>query len=258
MEALVICDTNIFYGINRGDVSVEQFKRRIFTLTHFVVFELGTSHTVHRNCLDLVKAAKAAKESSRHFILENPFDFSLKRFFPEYEGNQTKMEEMTKKLDELVSLDCNRVDKIKAHQLLEKLEKPMSDMFTNIHSNRQGQKKLSKQERKEVMNSNAIGIFKAIVAEQLEHHYQINTGEQIKISHNHSGWDQLELLLHVYTDCEKLLRTEPGRKYTINDWFDIWMMAYVGSKDKYYTKENKWIKIIATNPTISKYLYEEF
>jgi hypothetical protein len=70
MQGIIICDTNIFYGINRGDVPIEQFKAGNFVLTYLAVFEFGTSHTVYRICEELKQAVIDAKKYSGKFIVE--------------------------------------------------------------------------------------------------------------------------------------------------------------------------------------------
>ena len=75
---LIICDTNIWYGIASNSILKEEYENKKLVLTGHAIDEIISSENVYKNPSLVKKVVKAIRLNMTKLIHEDPFEFVYK------------------------------------------------------------------------------------------------------------------------------------------------------------------------------------
>ncbi len=248
----IICDTNIWYNIGSGNIdtsTVSSTDKLIGNYNNIDEFA-GTINLLYSPD-KTTKAIQAMYQfSQNHFLLDPPFTHIIKLHKPNFnidlsEHTDFMIEFTTAIANGNTFLDEQKEDEFKTiceerKQKLQNLTNVYNSEAERIRQEIKG-KKIKKKADRIPSIRNLISTF---ASEQ-------RGGEHLAPEYD---WTKIELFENAFLDF--LINLEKGAiKSTANDWYDLFLLAYVQPDKKVWTKEKKWINII-NNAGMSKYLYD--
>lgn len=262
---MVIADTNIFYDLDNGVIAKSWFEKDQVVGTLASQLELAKSPNLI-NRLQVVKgAARAMNNHCTSIITLSPPDFIIRRFIPDYVTDEKWYASVKDSFELLLHPNFHlRISENDAKQIIEGYEKPFEDMRIN-ENNRLLEKRKDvnfikairdKEFRMAIRNTDFTNKTKQEIIKGLQqHHLENHPGQPLAIDINHSGWNDLELLLNLWTDYDKRFFDKQPRTIKRNDFIDIAITGYVGRGDLYWTNDEYFLEIMRSNPVTAKYLH---
>lgn len=247
----IVCDTNIWYNLGNKIIDPNTLNSNDRLIASQVnVIEL--SHT--KNLINLPdytrNAIQALFEYSSDIVLHSPF-IHLKKI---QDSGFTKDN----------SSDLDNLNFLRGIANGESILSSKIDEFIEISEER---KQVSKAAT-EVINREAIKIHKALkgkkrkkrddriadVRQLISWYVSVQSADE-GLSENFP-WADIELFENVLLDF--FISMEKGSNTMVNnDWFDMFILAYVKPGQKFWTKENKkWPQII-NNANMRHYMYDK-
>lgn len=248
----IICDTHIWYliGDNSIDLTVLDPNDKLIA-NYNNIDELSRT----QNLLSLpdytIKAIQSVcKHSSNHAIIDAPFIYLKKLSNPDFKYDMSyDIYPMIEFFNRIANGDTIIPEK-------EEEFKQMSEA-----------RKADLKAAAEAMNNEAARIKKALgkkellTREERIPHVRELISYYVSLQSEDDGlskdfdWTQIELfenvMLDVYMKMEKgALTLKP------NDWYDMFLLAYVKPENKVWTREVKWKNLIIDSG-MEKYLYEK-
>ena len=254
-EELIICDTNIWYGIANKTIPEENYKGKNLALTGLNIDEIISSENVYKNPELIKNVVKAIRLNMTDLIFEGPF---------EYIYNITPFKN---------KIDLNyRLDRYKYMMSLETTEFNPNVTFENFKSqieNFDSEKiKMSQimnnglgsiQANKELYGKSAIRnldlkkVARRLIREKIRTMF-FNGEAILDIMF---PYEDIELYTIAWEAHTKELSLQLNSKVTANDIYDLFHLLYVSRSAKYWTKEKKWNRLIANSKEGRTYLIEK-
>jgi len=254
----VICDTNIWYEIASGSISPQIFEGYELVATRINIDELTTSP----NLLDKLKLVQGALRSivdySSFIIAEPPMVYFLRSLLPDGHGYDKLSDEEIKSLEILMNrhhedfeIDRptleNEINRYRS--VLHESAGLVNELLLNIRTN-------IKNTTGKNAHRNLNTIDKTIrLLQWISEKGNLLQKDQININWEGFSFEEFDLLIHTLDSYFKELEVS-NRKFTRNDWIDLFNLVYCGPDEKYWTLENKWINLIGSNSKTSEYLFK--
>ncbi|HRG88484.1 MAG TPA: hypothetical protein PLW44_05650 [Chitinophagales bacterium] len=263
--SVVICDTNIFYDIDRGAIAKAWFEKDQICGTLLTQIEFAKSP----NMIDRLSFLKGAVRAMNHhcstIIPLSPPDFTIKKFIPDYVVDPRWYWAARESFDTLLQRNFDiKIDKEIVKRAISDYEKPWTDI--RLKENKRLIELRNDENHKEKFQSKEFRIAikdadltqstkKDIIKDLKQYHSENYPNQPIEIDENHESWNDLEFMLNVLTDYNKRFFEKQARTVKKNDLGDLAITAYVGRNDLYWTNDEDFIDIIKANPITAKYLY---
>lgn len=251
---LIVCDTNIWYGIENGTISRDELINKRLALTGLAIREILSSENMYKN-FDLIKrVVKTIRLNMDEVIFEGPF---------EYVYNTIPL--------------TNRVDDTywkNNYEELMALEK--QDFFTNITFDQfknqiddfdapfiETAKRMNQNLAKLKTHKKTIGKkqirqidLKVVAFKQIRDILQNRFFKGGKLPELLFPKQHLELYAIIWDEYSKVLTLQNQSRITTNDIYDLFHVLYVSKNSKYWTKEKKWNRLISNSDNGIPYLVE--
>ena len=249
---MTICDTNIWYDLHDYPDSYKNSGDLV--LTPLVTKEISNSPKLVNKFEMIQKACKNIFKYGNDIILETPLEYLLKldnQVFIDsipYQYLSNEFEVISRisdggkiKEDKKIALR-QHIEKIKEN--LTKGTSDVQDILNQVRKNIDDRRNRKKQ--------NTIETTKELIRKVF---IETPTNNQYKLSDNFD-WSKIELFLYTFDMYFKDLEVNTTMKIKDNDWIDIFNILYVSPKDKYFTKDNTWLRIIKS-AEMEKYLISD-
>lgn len=247
----VIADTHIWYYIGRGDINP-----RLLNPLHKLIGNYNNIDELcsTRNLIDhpeiTRRAIQALFEHSRdHAIFDSPLIYIKKLHEPKFTIDQPGTIDMLQFFERIAqgeSIDLSDESAFlqMGQERLDRLQAAADVMNREANIIRLATKNKKQKKRSDRMPQ-VRELIRSLVA--------IQSGDYGLP--NEYDWSAIELfenvLLEFYISLEK-----GARVFKPNDWYDLFILAYVRPGQKIWTQEKKWISIIKDSG-MKKYLYDD-
>lgn len=252
----IVCDTNIWYKLGSGELSIDVFNDHDLIVTGLTIEELGSS----KNLLDF-KTAIEVRDAYRAIFkyarieMDRPINFILSHsgnLFNRSDEKEIKAiiegsEAFSKKTDEEVKgMIANRRDQLEFsisewNQPYQEITNTFNELLNRVRDNIKKNKTNKKQHRNTNNHSDIKKIYESIV---------INTSNSI------IDWSKFEFLLNVTDFFFKELELIK-MIFKQNDTIDLFNLAYVANERKYCTCDKKGVYgITKLNPVTAPFFYK--
>lgn len=246
----IICDTNIWYGLGNGFIAsnlVGEGDKLIATFNNIDEFSRTT------NLIDKPEETRKAvqamfKYSGKHPIIEPPLFYIRKLSDESYSYEITSDDEAILLFTEKIAKG-HQIEVSKSAQYRKYSEgrkgnlQSVANIFNTESQRIKSEIKSIKKHRKHRSIELIRGMLSLFVKAQ--------TGEGIYADFDFS---KIELLENTIDCFFKELETG-ATIMTSNDWYDLFIMAYVTPERGYWTQDRKWIRLIK-EAGMGKYLYQ--
>jgi hypothetical protein len=242
----IICDTNIWYGIARGELKPTT---SLLVPTFTAMMELAKTEN-HRDIPELVASAIVEMvKYKQHSRMAPPFVYLKRLDDRSYNYDLKAMHGQELQVIDAIAKGMRvEASNVEAYlSCFDKIRGGLNDLadFMNAGAAPIKARKINtKAHRKEdptPLNRDLMNQFVGYTCE----------GESLSESFD---WNKVELLMSVmrvwYNDLEL-----SGLKVQPNDIFDLYQMVYVQPGDLFWTLEGKWIRFIK-QAGMEKYLYQ--
>jgi len=259
---MIICDTNIWYDLGEGRIS---YPREPLVCTYTSIREIGCKKDIRK----ARRAISAINEFASVFYFEDAFSMMLRKlgFTSQMNLPSGKMRvwEQLKSIlnlteDQITEIDNKIKEDLKADHFIEsplfldakKATEEVNDLLTQVKANIKKNKLKSYR-----LTEDTTEQTKQLMVSCLNCYLEEKRMDPINIEPSNSKWSTLELIVEAWSDfCKKLELNKNNKKITLNDFSDLWNMAYVGSSDLYWTVDTEWPQIMKANPKLNKYLFQ--
>lgn len=241
----IICDTNIWYGIGNGSISMQAFENCTFFATFPSIYELTTSPKMLHKPMAVEKALRAISQgASNGYVKIIPY--TPIEYIAHIDGN-TNINKQSDNVrnailcfGELIGSGQYKISDLNKEEIEEEVRKriqPLIDLSNDINKdiayNYEFLRINNLIKNKKFRNTDFSQSIKEVVKEVL-------IAEPIKhpISDGFN-WNIIELFISVYESFykEKILNQELIED---NDWFDLYNLAYVKPDMLYWTLDDRW------------------
>jgi hypothetical protein len=248
----IICDTNIWYEFAKTPPNEKLYVENDLISTFISIDELSKTYNILKN-LDLVKETTRAifnySEKRRNAIYDPPLVYLKKLSDPNFvydTYNKHKASFLfTEKIAQGVILTDQ--DKIIIEKYCQEREEKIK-LFTDIFNERATVIKAKIKNKKKHREAFSWELNKEFI------NFLVASYTNTEGLDNNFDWSQITLfqkVLKIYFNDLEL----GARKMQINDVNDLFLLMYVKPNDKFWTKENKWIKYIKA-ASLDEYIYE--
>jgi hypothetical protein len=258
----IICDSNIWYKINSGLLSIP-VGDELFS-TYLSLDEMCASRKVYENFTLQSDVLKIMQNHST-LIIKNPIEYLLEL------DNQKSVQDYSahyngtlKYADEIINhqFDPTNPEMLAWLENLaitreKELEKPTEHINIILQERIDEVKTLSKEhgynnnkhdKHNDWLASNTISLTQ----DDFRKIFEALTDGKNKLS-NSFPWEKIELFLYTLDYFFKY-SSVTEKKFEKNDWYDIFMLIYVQPNTLYWTKDKKWKKFI-TDSGCGHYLF---
>ena len=263
----VICDTNIWYNIAKGDIPVKSFLGYQLIATGINVLELSSTKNLLHD-FDLVKGAIKAMYNHHYQVIEfDVWDYilcyhtSIRYTAFNREIFQSNLELFRgiivnefdanfKDKDRLEGLN-QRIDTY--NQPAEKLAKYLNEGLITTRKKGLDKHGLKSMFKKKIRNNEtSYNEIRELILESLALRADVQATQLL----GKVDWYNIELFFRTWDLLYKEKILHGNSKFEANDINDLFNMAYVGKDDLYWTKEKSWIRLMKSNPITAKYVFE--
>lgn len=246
----IICDTNVWYGLGDGTISISEIIARSSLVAIQVNIREFTFTYNLLNNEDLARnAIKAAFKYHSIERFEPPLIYLKKLSDRKYSYNTKKEQSQFMVFTSLIA---------RGHSIDDKRKSDFKKVCDNVKSNLESATVLFNTEAEKI-HIKIKDKKKHRSADTLElNRGLINLFVQ-NVTKDHGldekfDWRKIELFEYVLK--EVLFDLETGAKrMTVKDWMDLFQLIYVQPGEKYWTRENYWLEQIS-KVGMTKYLYK--
>ncbi len=253
----IVCDTNIWYGIGNGSISLNDYAFESIYATYVNVDELARTPNILFDLESVRNAIRSAMRVAKYrTIMDNPWIYLLKMDNPEF-----KVElEHDKAILELTTEFAN--DKIINKEHIKEFEEnwirprqkelaDIADVYNQLFDNI---KEDIGNRKKEFRELEVIPFIKDFIRNRIGDWTEHHLGDRATLS-NGFDWNQIELYVHTWALWYVELSVSNTR-FQPNDAYDLSNLVYIQPNDKYWTKEKRWQRIIQDIAKLGNYLIE--
>lgn len=249
----IICDTNVWYNISNGNISIKEIDEKVKLIGIFLSLrEFSKSPNLSRNTAMVRNAIIAMMKYSSNINFYPPFIYLKKLDEPDFIYDPFQKNLQTLKAVELINQGWEPDDdKIviyekflqEQYNKFKKASDKFNELVTTLIKPNIKEKKMHR--RIVINNPNRLnGVVNNYVK------WATNTDGLSK----DFNWKSIELFINVVR--EFLLTIDLSTmKIAPNDWFDMFNLLYVQPGYKYWTFESRWINLIKT-AGMDHYLYQ--
>ena len=248
----IICDTNIWYGLGSGRIDRSKIKENdILIATYISIEELALSDNVLYSFEKIKNAINAICRLSKHTILEPPFIHLKVTSDKNYCCDLDSFRELfifTEKIGMSYTIEEDKREDFK-NSFTEKRKQLLIEDTDYINNYVQTNIILkTKEARKRHREEDSIPANRELI------NYFVARDTKSDGLSDDFDWKQIELFEKVMKLF--LNEIETGAKVMDeNDWYDLFLLAYVNPQRKIWTKERKWKRLIK-EAGFEDYLYE--
>lgn len=249
----VICDTNIWTHIAKGEYSTKENVE--YTPTSFTIFEMCTSG-------QMIKDREAYRNRVNAILLYidsaielRPLEFIIASQFEDYKLPPLDFQNMKSFLTADFSKPLTE-EEVEELELFNKNQRLPTREFADFST--QNVEKIRDRINKSIGTHIEVPIVADSPAEikRLVTVFVKNQLDNYEVDWAKFDWSQIEfflILTELYFNC---LYDRKGKKVKPNDGVDWWNTIYVRPGDKYLTFDNFWKELILSDERTSKYYFE--
>ncbi|AQG82035.1 hypothetical protein [Spirosoma montaniterrae] len=244
----IICDTNIWYRIFDGRISINELTGKFLVGTYISGFEFGCTLNALNDFNLFRNAVIAFKGQAQQFYKEHPIEYI--KLLSNYPSNSDKWIELNESLNKVFGTkEPNPAYYDAAKHEYEKYYTEASDLlepfvrFVDDYRNSITNKGLHKKNMNaSISRLQQIEATKSVITNWFQ-------GVEIK-------WEPLELFLNVFNEWLRQLDLQNNLKMNLNDWNDVFNLVYVAPGDLYWTRDYKKTWEFIKQAGLSHYLFE--
>ncbi len=252
----IICDTNIWYDIASGKASKAGLSKVELYSTYVNLFELAKTQNLVKDWPIVKKAVKALHDNSKGIYEMNPIEFIIKKQFPEYDCQDMTYKQILKGFEELMDRDENvPIEK----EVLEKMQNSIDEFALASQKAADSLNAKLPEIREKIKSTIGKKEHRKIISFPLL--YEVinvfvgqHTNGAVTLDISSYPWQEVDLFVRTWDNYFKELEVSGNQKFQPNDWQDIFAMVYVTPDYKYTTSEEKWIRLIESDPKTKGYL----
>ncbi len=258
MAEKIICDTNVWYGIELGIFKPSHELSLI--PTSLSLFEIASTDKTAKDPKLVQGAIRAINTYGKQIIPINPYDFVIHNHDSEYYGDASLTYKILDEFSKFLNLEMPGDFKVdeniqKNINLTSKSSREASKIFANSAN-----EELPKIRKKIIETTGKKAHLKIDNSEGIKEMLKSFFNDYLKdkkyaIDYDKFNWTDIELFLAVTENFFKHLETTKGMKIDENDPIDWLNMLYVRPGDKYLTFEKSWKRYILEDKRIAHYLY---
>lgn len=245
----IICDTNIWYNIGNGNIDSSIIEENdILVATYISVYELCFTENYLGNFQYIQNAVRAMlKYSSKHPIIEPPFAYLKVISDRNYSYNMTtnndifRFTEQIAKGCEIMNKKESEIETTKRKEELKQISVFCNEYVKNHIKPNIKDKKIHRKEDSIMLNRQLLNQLVSI---------QTKTDGL----NNDFDWKRIGLFENVLKLYFNKLETG-AIKSKPNDWFDLFILLYVNPNRKFWTKDERLMRLI-NEVGMGNYLYE--
>lgn len=252
----IFCDTNIWYGIGNGGISLKEYDLPPLFATYINIDELARTPNILHNLEDVRGAIRAAMVNAIYrTINDNPYIYILKLETPDFNPNiqhdnhilelTTAFAEGRHIKDEFVKNFQEYIEQRKKE--LQKIADVYNQLFENIKTS------IGKG-KNEFRKLDGMPFIKDFINDRIGDWTEHHLDKRYTLSEKFD-WEQVELYLNTFGSLFAELSVSQMR-FQPNDLYDLLNLVYVRPSDKYWTKEKRWQIIIKDIANLGHYLVE--
>lgn len=246
----VICDTNIWFNISNGQIDISSLNHNNKLISSYNnIDELAMNQSLISDTSHVVNAIQSVFKYSSYTIIDSPFFYLKKLSNPTYiYDTSIDVEPMLNFIKEIANGETILPEKEQAFKAMSEARKERLQLAADAMNEKAQEIKLNLQGHKLLKRSDRIPDIRNLISEYVS--MQCEDGLPTNFE-----WAQIELfentMLDFYLKMEKGIITLKR-----NDWYDMFLLAYVKPGDKIWTRENRWKNII-NEAGMGEYLYEK-
>lgn len=258
--ARVICDTNVWYEMGAGRLSVSKEVKLVATYPSLE--EIASSTNIADKPSAVQNAVKAFVENGAEFIENDPFTYFLTKLGVPLKTKNDNAKRMIKEFDKLLKIptsELSQIDDATKHKIRMESQKNRAikeewaafpnAVLPKIRKNIN--KSTGKKEHKKIPG---LEMVKEMMLVFFNDFLTKNGFQEIEMED--LNWDEIELFICVTETFFKELEINKDMKIKSNDAVDWLNMMYVGKHDKYLTLEKRWVRYIEQDSRVSHYLFQ--
>jgi hypothetical protein len=247
----IICDTNVWYKIAEGVFSKEKLQELHLVATFNNIKEVAKTPNLIDKYEFVAEVVRSIFRYKKEVIFFSPFVHIAKLKDPRYEfdihanmGDILKFTELIAKGHEIKQ---DKKEEFKAFiegmkKDLEAVTAPWNKEVDRIKGNITDKKTHKKEDPTE--------LNRALISYMVE----VATNGKVSLKDGFD-WSQLELLEKTLSAYFLELEIS-GMKIDENDWFDLFLLAYVQPGSLVWTYEKRWLIMIKEKAKLGKYLFD--
>lgn len=243
----IICDTDIWYHIAAGRISQELIKGLPLVATWNSVSELAKSpYLSERKTIPLViGASKALVTHAVEIDMQPSIEKIIKKYCPEFIPNTKIPEELLQGIKIFADLEVDKIE----DETIEKMRISVDENRSPMEEAMVGINEMLLQVRQNIKQGIGKPAHKAADGKEgIQEHIASMASDHMRKNYTTDiDFQNLTIsdpLLTVFSFFYKTLELDESRKFRLNDWMDLFNLAYVDDNSLYWTRETYWLRII--------------
>lgn len=247
----IICDTNVWYNIAGGKLIKEKVSELNLISSFINIRELAKTPNLIDQYSFIADVIRTIFKFQREVIFYSPFIHIAKLQKPDYEFNIQSNLGHVLKFTELIAKGYEvREDKREEFKLF--IEEAKTDLEAvtapwNLEADRIKEKITDKKAHKK---EDPTELNRGLISYMVE----VATNGEVSLKESFD-WKQIELLEGTLKAFFLELEVS-GMKIDPNDWFDLFILAYVQPGDLFWTYEKRWLRMIGEKAKLGNYLFD--
>ncbi len=256
----IICDTMIWYYL--GNKIFEFPKRKVNLIgTSVSIRELGTTPNLNKKKIHLVQnAAKAFLLFPKHVIKTNPLDYIIKHFFNDFNIHHDVEENLIKGFERLAIMDLQSISNSTFEEIKRQIDEiriPQRNYINKINSEiipKRNEHVKNNTTAKQLRKTDISFLVKDYFCDLIYEFSKTTFNKKYKIDPLDERWNHFKTFTLAWEVYHKEIDIG-SEKLKENDWVDLFNLVYVNSNFKYWTIDQKILRILNLNTELKNIIY---
>lgn len=247
----IICDTNVWYKIAEGTLSKDKLNELYLVATFNNIKEIAKTPNLIDKYEFVAEVARSIFRFKKEVIYFSPFIHIAKLKDPNFEFDiNANMGDILKFTELLAKGHVIKEDKKEEFKtFIESLKKDLEEV-TAPWNKEVDRIKANIEDKKAHKKEDTTELNRALISFMVE----VATKGMVSLKEGFD-WAQLELLETTLSAYFLELEVS-GMKIDENDWFDLFLLAYVQPGNLVWTYEKRWIIMIRDRAKLGNYLFD--
>lgn len=258
----IICDTNIWYDIAKGNIMPEKIANLKLIGTAVNIVEIASTPNLVKD-IELVKRTiKALQNYHFKIISTNPFDHIISIFDSSFEPNDEQVKRLLNDFETLDNIpNLTELSSKELEVVKESVSKVVArkDYITGVVNDVLFQTQIfikNNHLKKSYLSKSYKDSWKSFFIMLISEYYKEKYKKKFSIAENDIKWERLAFFMTAWDEYFKHLDIQYGRKFKNNDWYDLFNLVYVQPEFKYWTSEKRsWAKMLKENNYLKPHIY---
>lgn len=258
----LVCDTNIWYDIADGKISVEKIKKYNLIGTGVNIAEFSATRKMVKDPDKYSRTLKAMLKYHSLIFKDYFLDHILAQFYEDHEIDSTKNDNILEKMLIYMSIDPfkdisdgNYQNTWKHIIEYENLKNEMADSINNRLPLLRDEIK-SKEGEENYAAMDLTSAHRNDISNMVEYYAMNGYNKVLKISVEDQKWERLDFFMQTWDKFFRKVVLTKNMKVKGNDFGDLFNLVYVQPGVRYSTRERKWKNLFKSDVTLSEYFIE--